>query len=247
MSGLKKASNFLIGFAILNVLWYAFGVIMQSRIAPMPHEVYAYIPKLFAENFMAHFCASLFRMVIGLIISFVIGFVVGLLMGSSKRVNKILNPLLYFTYPIPKTALLPIVMTIYGLGDGSKIAIIVLITVFQVIIGVRDGVTNVSAETYHSLIGMGATRLQLFFHATLPAILPELLTNLRLSVGTALSILFFVEAYGTTFGIGYFIGDAWSRMNYIQMYCGIVVLSCLGLILFVLIDFFESILCKWKG
>lgn len=247
MCRLKKVSTYLIGFFLLNVLWYAFSGIMKSRIAPMPHEIYAYIPKLFSENFMEHLTASLFRMVIGLAISFVIGFAVGLIMGSSRRVNMVLNPLLYFTYPIPKTALLPVIMTIYGLGNGSKIAIIVLITVFQVIIGVRDGVINVTTETYHSLIGMGANRLQLFFYATFPSILPELLTNLRLSVGTALSILFFVEAYGTTSGIGYYIGDAWSRMNYIQMYCGIVILSLLGLILFVLIDFLENILCKWKG
>ena len=167
-------------------------------------------------------------------------------MGYFKSVNRLLNPLVYFTYPIPKTALLPVVMTLYGLGDGSKITIIVLITVFQVIVSVRDAVINLDKSNYNSLISLGASRLQLFYHVTFPAILSEILTNIRLSVGTAFSILFFAEAYGTSYGVGYFIQDAWSRINYIDMYSGIVVLSLLGLILFIIIDYVEQLTCKWK-
>ena len=172
-----------------------------------------HIPELFNDGFYVHIIASLYRVIIGLLISFVVGTLIGLIMGYSKKINKLLNPLIYFTYPIPKTALLPVVMTIYGLGDGSKIIIIVLITVFQVIVSVRDAVVN----------------------------------NIRLSVGTAFSVLFFAEAYGTKFGLGYFIQDAWTRINYIDMYSGIVVLSLLGLLIFLLIDFVESSLCKWKA
>lgn len=168
-------------------------------------------------------------------------------MGHFNKINAILNPLVYFTYPIPKMALLPIVMTIYGLGDGSKIMMIVLITVFQVIVSVRDAVINVSKEEYNPLISLGAKKYQLFYHVTFPAIIPEILTNIRLCIGTAFSILFFSEAYGTSVGVGYFIQDAWSRINYIDMYSGIVILSVLGLVLFISIDFIESIVCRWKN
>ena len=137
-------------------------------------------------------------------------------------------------------------MTIYGLGDNSKITIIVLITVFQMIVSVRDAVLNVSKENYNPLISLGASRLQLFYHVTFPAILPEVLTSIRLSIGTAFSVLFFVEAYGTNQGIGYFIQDAWSRINYIDMYSGILMLSLTGVFLFLLIDWVEYSLCRWK-
>ena len=63
---------------------------------------------------------------------------------------------------------------------------------------------------------------------TFPAILTELLTSIRVTLGTALSVLFFVEAYGTKQGMGYFIQDAWSRINYIDMYSGILILSLIG-------------------
>lgn len=246
MRELKKIWTFIQGFIILNILWYIFSIIMNSRIVPKPHEIYTYLPKLFESDFQVHIIASLYRVVIGLLIAFAIGTLIGLLMGYSKRVNKLLNPLIYFTYPIPKTALLPVVMTIYGLGDGSKITLIVLISVFPIIVSIRDAVSNITSENYNPLISLGASKIQLFNYVTIPAILPEILTNIRLAIGTSFSVLFFAEAYGTSEGLGYFIQDAWSRINYIEMYSGIVMLSFLGLILFILIDFIESIVCRWK-
>lgn len=246
MTSLKKIWSFIKGFIILNILWYVCAIIMNSRILPSPDKIYLHLPELFKDGFYIHILASLYRVFVGLLLSFIIGSTIGLIMGYSKRFNKILNPLVYFAYPIPKTALLPVVMTLYGLGDGSKITIVVLITVFQVIVSVRDAVINVEKVNYNPLISLGASRMQKFYHVTLPAILPEVLTNTRLSIGTALSVLLFAEAYGTSMGIGYFIQDAWTRINYIDMYSGIVILSILGLILFIILDYVESRVCRWK-
>lgn len=246
MRELKNIWTFIKGFIILNIAWYVFAIIINSKIIPMPHEVYAQLPNIFKEGFYSHISASLYRVSMGLLIAFVIGISIGLLLGYSKKANQLLNPLLYFTYPAPKMALLPVAMTIFGLGDGSKITMIVLITVFTVIVCVRDAVANVLKESYNPLISLGASKIQLFYHVTLPAILPEILTNIRLCLGTALSILFFSEAYGTDVGVGYFIQDAWTRIDYIDMYAGIVVLSIIGMTLFILLDFIESIVCRWK-
>ena len=246
MRAFKKIWIFIKGFIVLNLLWYIFAKAMDSRALPTPEKIYVNLPGLFKDGFYVHIFSSLYRLLVGLLIAFTIGTIVGLLMGYSKRANELLNPLIYFTYPIPKTALLPVVMTLYGLGDGSKIAIIVLIIVFQVIVSVRDSVINVGKENYSPLISLGASKLQLFYHVTFPAILSEILTNIRLSIGTAFSVLFFAEAYGTSKGLGYFIQDSWTRINYIDMYSGIVVLSILGLVLFMVIDFLESVLCRWK-
>ncbi|MNI78075.1 putative aliphatic sulfonates transport permease protein SsuC [compost metagenome] len=131
-------------------------------------------------------------------------------------------------------------MLLYGLGDKSKIIIIVLILVFQIIVAVRDAALNIPYETYNPIRSLGASKLQIFSHITLPAILPELLTTLRLSIGTALSILFFAEGYGTKYGIGYYILDAWSRISYLEMYTGIIILGLLGFVLFMLIDILEE-------
>jgi NitT/TauT family transport system permease protein len=217
------------------------------KILPRPTEVYLNMFELSNQELYKHVFVSLYRVSSGIIISLIIGSLIGLLMAYSKTWNKILNPLVYFTYPIPKTALLPIVMLLYGLGDKSKIIIIVLILVFQIIVAVRDAALNIPYETYNPIRSLGASKLQIFSHITLPAILPELLTTLRLSIGTALSILFFAEGYGTKYGIGYYILDAWSRISYLEMYTGIIILGLLGFVLFMLIDILEESLFKWKS
>lgn len=246
MKRLNKLWTFSKGFILLNILWYIFSLMMNSRILPNPIKIYANLPNLLKDDFYLHINASLYRVGIGLLISFVIGISIGLIMGYSDKMNKLLNPLIYLTYPIPKMALLPIVMTLFGLGDGSKITMIVLITVFQIVVLVRDSVINISKESYNMLVSLGANRLELFYHVTLPSILPDILTNIRLSIGTSFSILFFSEGYGTSVGVGYFIQDAWSRINYIDLYSGILILSILGLVLFLFIDGIENIVCRWN-
>ena len=246
MKRLNKLWTFSKGFILLNILWYIFSLMMNSRILPSPIKIYANLPNLLKDDFYLHINASLYRVGIGLLISFVIGISIGLIMGYSDNMNKLLNPLIYLTYPIPKMALLPIVMTLFGLGDGSKITMIVLITVFQIIVLVRDSVINISKENYNMLVSLGAKRLELFYHVTLPSILPDILSNIRLSIGTSFSILFFSEGYGTSVGVGYFIQDAWSRINYIDLYSGILILSILGLVLFLFIDGIENVVCRWK-
>lgn len=247
MKTVKRIKVFIQGFIMVNILWYFLAAAIHLRVLPKPTDVYLNMSNLYGEKLYIHVLASLYRVTGGIGISLVLGVSIGLLMAYSNTWNKILNPLVYFSYPVPKTALLPIVMLLFGLGDTSKIIIIVLILVFQIIVAVRDSVINIPSDTYGPIISLGASNLHIFSHVTIPAILPELLTSLRLSIGTALSILFFTEAYGTQYGIGYYILDAWTRIDYLGMYAGIIVISILGFILFILIDLLEETVCKWKG
>lgn len=247
MKSKDKIKLFLQGFLMINIIWYLLAIIIDMRVLPTPFEVYMNLNSLYDSRLHIHILASLYRVVLGVGISLILGLFIGLLMAYSKTWNKVLNPLVYFTYPIPKTALLPVAMLLFGLGDSSKIILIVLILVFQVIIAVRDAVLNISQETYNPIKSLGASRRQIFRYITLPSILPAMLTNLRLSIGTALSILFFAEGYGTQLGIGYYILDAWTRIDYIGMYAGIIAISLFGFVLFVLTDILEEAVCQWKA
>jgi NitT/TauT family transport system permease protein len=168
-------------------------------------------------------------------------------MGYNRRVNKLLGPMIYFSYPVPKLALLPIIMTLFDLGETSKVIIVVLIIVFQLIITIRDAVRNISRENYYVLISFGATGLQKMRHITFPAILPEIFSSLRVALGIATSALFFIETFGTDEGLGFYITDSQMRVDYIQMYFGIIVLSLIGFALFLIVDLLDSLLCKWKS
>ncbi|KAA6332004.1 NitT/TauT family transport system permease protein [termite gut metagenome] len=138
-------------------------------------------------------------------------------------------------------------MLLAGLGDVAKISMIVLIILFQIIINVRDSLKNIPRESFLIVTSLGAGQWDMFRHIILPAILPDLLSTLRVAVGTAISVLFVTETYGTDHGMGYFIVDAWMRINYTDMYAGIVILSMTGFSLFLFMDLLEAWLCKWRG
>lgn len=232
--------------AVVLVVWWLVAWIIRLPIVPSPVDVFINIGRDFSTKMGTHVLYSLGRIGGGIVLSIIIGVPLGYLMGTYERVNRLLSPLVYFTYPVPKLALLPVVMLLFGLGETSKLIMIVLIVVFQIIVSSRDAVMNIPAEIFRSLQSMGANRLQMLTEIILPATLPEVLTATRLALGTAVSILFFTETFGTEFGMGYFIMDAWLRVDYLDMYGGIVVLSLMGFLLFTLIDRAEKRLSPWR-
>lgn len=231
---------------VITILWYFAFIILKLPIVPSPVVVYLNIIHIFASKIAIHVLYSLCRIIIGLGISMLIGVPIGFLMGYFNKVDKILSPLLYFTYPVPKLALLPIVMLLFGLGESSKIIMIVLIIIFQIIITARDAVKGIPNESYYSLLSLGGSKLQIFKEIIFPASLSEIITSVRLALGTAVSVLFFTETFGTEHGMGYLIMDSWMRVNYIEMYSAIVVLSIIGLMMFILIDILEQHICSWR-
>jgi len=243
---LNKCLLFLQGFLLLNVLWFLAYLLMRTTVIPDPTVIYRNFGTAFSNHIFLHILASLKRIAAGLGLSLAVGVPVGILMAYSGSANKILYPLIYFSYPIPKTAFLPVAMILWGMRDGSKVAIIFLIIVFQVIVAARDSVRNIDPSVYLVTVSAGAGPVQIIRHITLPAILPELFTSIRVSLGTAVSVLFFVEGYGTKYGMGYYILDAWSRIDYIDMYTGIIVISIVGFALFVAIDLLSDLLCRWN-
>ncbi|EOT27967.1 ABC transporter permease [Enterococcus saccharolyticus] len=247
---MKKSSRQLIGafaaVALIVGMWWIGSLALQKPLLPTPWLVFARIPELFVAGMFQHLQASFYRVVVGIVLSIMGGFGLGLVMGSFPKWNQFFDPLIYLTYPIPKMALLPIVMLLGGLGDASKITMIVLIVLPQVTISVRDAVREVPNHYYDVYRGLKANRWQQFVAITFPATLPAMFSSTRISLGTAISILFFTENYGTEFGMGYFIMDAWTRMDYPAMYGGILVLSSFGFFLFLLMDFLSGYFFKWQ-
>ncbi len=245
---LEKRSGvwYLYGMIIFVTLWYVAGIVVQLPIIPSPVAVLGNLVDIFASKIVIHGFYSLWRIVAGVFLSVIVGIPVGLCMGYFAKWDRVLSPLVYLTYPIPKIALLPIMMLLFGLGELSKIIMIFLIIVFQVIVAVRDGVKSIPKETYYPLYSLGASFKDVFWEILMPASLPKFLTSIRVAMATAISVLFFTETFGTQYGMGYFIMDAWMRVNYLEMYSGIVVLSCIGLILFGVIDYLDQKICHWQ-
>ena len=244
---LPKSFRLLFGGILsFNVIWWLLAIVFNNKALPNPIDVYSTLPKTLLQGMFDHSMASLQRIVIGVFIALILGMIGGLLTGLSKKANKLLNPLLYLSYPIPKLALLPVVMIIFGIGETTKVVMIVLIIVFQIIISIRDAIRNIDKENYYVLSTLGASKAQQIWHVVLPGILPETLSALRVSVGIATSVLFVTETFGTDKGLGFFIVDAWMRIDYLAMYAGIVMLSIIGSLLFILLDITDAVFCKWS-
>ncbi len=237
---------YLYGTIIFLILWQVVANLMQLPIIPGPGVVFVNLFDIFLTEIAAHGFYSMWRIVAGVLLSIIVGIPLGMCMGYFPKWDRLLSPLVYLTYPVPKIALLPVVMLLFGLGELSKILMIFLIIVFQVIVAVRDGVKGIPRETYYPLYSLGASFLDIFREILMPASMPKFLTALRVAMATAVSVLFFTETFGTQYGMGYFIMDAWLRVNYLEMYSGIVVLSSIGLSLFSTIDYMERKLCGWQ-
>jgi NitT/TauT family transport system permease protein len=242
----RKRIDLIAALVVLIAAWYAISLIWHIPIIPSPVEVFYKFFEILPSKLGVHALYSLWRIAAGIALSLVIGVPIGLCMGYFSEFDRISSPVVYFLYPIPKIALLPVVMLLLGLGEASKITMIVLIIVFQIIVTVRDAVKGIPKEMYYSLISLGAKRGNIFSDIIIPASLPEVVTSMRVGLGTAISVLFFTETFGTEYGIGYFIMDAWMRVNYLEMYSGIVMLSIIGFAVFSTIDVAEHILCRWK-
>lgn len=237
---------FVCGILLCLALWWSAAQLLQMPVIPSPVQVFLRLVQKFPDMIAVHAGYSLMRIVLGLLAAVAVGYPVGVLMGYFPRVNRLLAPILYLTYPVPKIALLPVVMLLFGVGETSKLLLVFLIIVFQVVVAVRDGVAAIPRETYAPLRVLGASFVQIVRHIIVPASLPKFITAVRVAMATAISVLFFTETFGTQYGIGYYIMDAWLRVNYLDMYAGIVVLSTMGLLLFVLLDRAERRLCAWN-
>ena len=246
MMGKISLRLFAFGIFLCLVLWAVTAQILQMPVIPSPEQVLLRLMQKFPNTIAVHAGYSLLRIVLGLVVAVAVGYPVGVLMGYFPRVNRLLAPILYLTYPVPKIALLPVVMLLFGVGETSKMLLVFLIIVFQVVVAVRDAVAAIPPETYAPLRVLGATFAQIVRHIIVPASLPKFITAVRVAMATAISVLFFTETFGTQYGIGYYIMDAWLRVNYLDMYAGITVLSTMGLVLFILLDWAERRLCAWS-
>ena len=246
MMGKISLRMFAFGIFLCLILWAVTAQILQMPVIPSPEQVLLRLMQKFPDTIAVHAGYSLLRIVLGLVVAVAVGYPVGVLMGYFPRVNRLLAPILYLTYPVPKIALLPVVMLLFGVGEQSKMLLVFLIIVFQVVVAVRDAVAAIPPETYAPLRVLGATFAQIVRHIIVPASLPKFITAVRVAMATAISVLFFTETFGTQYGIGYYIMDAWLRVNYLDMYAGITVLSTMGLVLFILLDWAERRLCAWS-
>ncbi len=245
--GLLRALETIAALAVILGGWHLLALTLHNNILPTPYQAMYKFLTTFTGPLWPHFYVSTYRVSASLALACVTGVPLGLLLGRSARCDRLFAPIIYIIYPVPKIVLLPIIFLIFGLGDQSKIFTIWLVIFFQILVTARDASKSVPQQNIYSMRSLGANNWQIAQHVIFPACLPKIITSLRISLGTTIAILFFVESFATTEGLGYYIMDAWSRMAYDEMFAGIIGMSVLGLILYAIVDAVEGRLCRWQA
>jgi NitT/TauT family transport system permease protein len=237
----------LIVFIVICIIWYIFSYFINKAFFPNPFIVFKTVISLINSGVLfVHLKASLSRICWTLLLSFIPAIIIGIAAGRSAKINAVISPMLYITHPLPKAAFLPLIMLFFGIGEASKIVLLSFTVFGQIILAARDSVHRISQTYIDSVYSLGANRIQLIRHVIIPAILPDLFTSLRVSLGTIMAVLFLAETFASSSGLGFLIVDAWNRIAYPEMYAAILALSFLGLVLFILADIAEKIICPWR-
>ena len=232
---------------LLLLLWQLLSWAINRPIVPPPLDILqTFVREMRGGELQTHFWVSSRRVILAILLALVTGVPAGLALGQFRRLDRLLAPLIYVTYPAPKIVFLPIFILLFGLGDLSKVLIIAFVLFFQILVVVRDEAANVRPEQLASVRSLGAGRLALLRFVYMPATLPAVLTAVRVSIGTAVAVLFFAESIATRTGLGYYIiNDAFARVAYKEVYAGVLAMSLLGLALYFLTDWAERRLAPW--
>ena len=226
----------IIGLLMFFAIWQLLAWLIRRPIMPSPLQVLPIFGVSLFGNLGIHFLASSGRVLAAIGVAVVTAVPIGLGLGQLPKVNRIFAPLIAIVYPIPKIVFLPVIYVLMGITDISKIFLIAIIIFFQILVVVRDEAANLHPELILSVRSLGAGRRALFRYVYFPASLPAVLTALRVSVGTAIAVLFIAEQSLTTYGLGYYIViETYQVLRYPEMYAGILAMSLLGLVLYFVI------------
>jgi NitT/TauT family transport system permease protein len=238
---------FIKGALILLIPWYIIAFSFSMPIVPYPHLV---LKEVFSELLrgvvLIHLAISLYRVLAGILLALVLAIPLGILMGLKDATNKLLTPIIYLFQPVPKIALLPIFLVLFGIGDLSKILIVSMVIFFPAVLMIKDSVAEINYHYVELSKAYNLSKREVLYDIIIPSILPSIFSTLRISVGISLSVLFFSENFATDYGIGYYIMNSWIMVNYLQMYTGIVFISLLGIFLYKSIELIERKLMPWK-
>jgi ABC-type nitrate/sulfonate/bicarbonate transport system permease component len=185
------------------------------------------------------------RILQGFVYGSAAGIVLGLLAGAIRWIDDFIDPWVAAIYPIPKSALFPLFLLWFGLGDASKIVTISVGVLFLVLINTVTGVKSINPLLVKAARDLGATRAQVFVKVILPGALPNIFTGLRLGAGMALILVFITEIEATKAGLGFLLWEAFQLLDTTRVFVGVVTFGILGIVTTWALQWLERACCPW--
>ena len=221
--------------------------VVSSLFLPAPSAIINALLEMIADGEIGvSLAASLYRILAGFFVGSLIGLAVGLVTGTSALMDKIGTPIVNAIYPIPKIALLPLFILWLGIGELSKVTIIALSVFFPVAMNTYSGVKNVDTLLLKVAASFNASWWMTMKSVVLPNALPMIFAGLRLAAGTSLLLLVAAEMIAAQVGIGALILHYGDLMITDKLMAGVIVLSLLGLVFNLILQFVERKAIPWK-
>lgn len=241
----------LIAFIFIWQLISSFKLI-SPILLPSPLQILDTVIDLFKNGyrdapFYFHIFISTARALFAFLIAILIGIPLGLLMGRNAVLNAIFDPFVQFLRPIPKIALIPLVVVWLGIGEESKFFLIFIATFLSIIVGSSSASHNVPKGLIQAGQTMGLGSTSILFKIILPSSLPEIFTSIRLSIGIGWTSLIAAEMVAATSGLGWMIINAGSYLRTDVVIVGIILLGSIGFILDWLIVKAQQKWAPWTG
>lgn len=238
-----------LAFAIVLILWQGVDEMgwVSALFLPSPYRVAVALDHLVVSGeIWPHLWASLIRIAGGWAVGTVAGLAVGLGMGLFTVARGVGMPMVSALFPIPKIALLPLLILWLGIGETSKIATIALGVFFPTVIAVYSGVDAVPRNLIRMAQSFEVPTLAIIWKVVLPGAMPSILAGFRISASTALLLVVSAEMIGAETGIGAFVLQAGNLMQTDQLLAGVLILSLFGLAIGRGISFLEQRLLRWR-
>ncbi len=245
----ERLMNIVSPLALIG-LWEACARLgfIDTRFFPPPTKIFGVMWTMIESGLLEkHVWASMQRLFWGILWGGAPALVLGVAMGMFRTLRVIVEPIIAATYPIPKSAILPLILLIFGLGEASKIVMVATGVFFPILINSMAGVLEINKIHFDVGRNFGASRFQIFRTVALPGALPLIMTGVKLGVGLGLVLIAIAEMVGAKSGLGYMIWNAWEILSVETMYVGLVTIALLGLLFTLALNEIERLIVPWKS
>lgn len=244
---MKNSIYSLILITILLAFWeIGARIVDKPFILPSPSGILLKLWELKETLLFHHLPATLSIIAIGLAISLILGICLAIGMNVSKTLEKMFYPILITSQTIPIIALAPIFVLWFGYSLWSKVVVTILITFFPITVSTFDGFKSTDRDLKELLKTMGASKKQIFFKLEIPSALPSFFSGLKVAVPMSVIGAAIGEWLGAQSGLGYFSRRMMTQFDGAGVFAPILVLSLIGIILFVIVVYLEKIFLRWR-
>lgn len=230
-------------------LWEAaprVGLVDEVFLPPFTTVVGAFLDLVGNGQLADHLAASLSRALVGFFVAVAAAIPLGVAIGWYKPVSDFLNPILELFRNTAALALLPVFILILGIGETSKVALVIYACTFPILLNTISGVRTVDPLLVKSARSLGIPSYRLFHKVVLPAAVPTIFTGIRMAAASSILVLIAAEMVGAKAGLGYLITASQLNFQIPDMYAGIVAISLVGLTFNGILVAIERRLSRWR-